>query len=96
MDLKGFLSGADHFKCVAMDIKIDNYYQILVQNARKGERYRIKLKGSTLEYNAIPLIQMNFDVPGDGTFMMKIFEPAEYKGIQYHRLEDIDTLEKEV
>jgi len=77
------------------NIAMDRFYETLVQNSRKGERFRVKLKGIPVVLHAIPLIQTSFDNSDDRVIMMKVFDPEEYRGIRHYRIEEIEMLEKE-
>ena len=71
------------------------YYEILVQNAQKGESYLIRLKDDPTVYLAIPLLRGNYDTEDDSTFIMNILRPEKYKGVYKEPIEDIEMLKKE-
>lgn len=74
--------------------KLKEYYEVLVQNAQKGESYLMKLKDNPIVYIAIPLIQYNFSTEDENTFVFNVLQPIEQKGVYKKSIEDIEMLVK--
>ena len=70
------------------------HYEILVQNAQKGEIYLLKLKDSQLVYVTIPVLRDRFTTEAEDVFSFRILQPEENKGIFQRSIEDIELLEK--
>ena len=67
--------------------------EVLVQNAQKGERYRLKLVDDPVVYEGIPL-----SIPGDAThdqdsFRLDVTSPLACAGLMYGRIRDIEWIE---
>ncbi len=66
----------------------------LVQNAQKGEPYRVKLVDDPVIYEGIALSK-----PGDTThdvdsFRVEVTSPPECAGLMYGRISDIEWIER--
>ncbi len=72
------------------------YYELLVQNAQKGEPYFMMFRGDPVMYVAIPVISTSFIEGDDHIFSLKVLLPEEHKGTYTHSLEDIELLEKRI
>ncbi|MFO7615404.1 MAG: hypothetical protein R6W71_12280 [Bacteroidales bacterium] len=70
------------------------YYEILAQNAQKGEIYILKLKDDPVMYLTIPMIHPSRDDSGDEFFTYKVLKPDYSQGIYRGFLMDIELLEK--
>jgi hypothetical protein len=75
--------------------RIQEYYQILVINCEKMEKYRVKLKNDPREYTAIPVIPNKLQEIDTGRFTLRILEPEDYQGFYERSLDEIELLEKE-
>ena len=67
--------------------------EVLVQNAEKGGRYRLKLVDDPVVYEGIPL-----SIPGDATrdqdsFRVDVTSPLACAGLMYGRIRDIEWIE---
>ncbi|MGD8316632.1 MAG: hypothetical protein PVH21_04750 [Myxococcales bacterium] len=68
--------------------------ETLVQNAQKGEPYRVKLIDDPVVYEGIPL-----STPGDTTFdedsfRLDVTSPPGRAGLLYGRISDIEWIER--
>ncbi|HSN82254.1 MAG TPA: hypothetical protein VLS88_06720 [Polyangiales bacterium] len=75
-------------------IESSRIMETLVQNARKGEPYRVKLVDDPVVYEGIPL-----STPGDATrdpdtFRLEVTSPSEDAGLMYGRISDIEWIER--
>lgn len=75
--------------------KKQEYYEALVQNAEKGERYLLKLKDNPGLFITIPLIRPGFEGGGENMFTFKVIEPKEMEGMYKRPLDDIEILERQ-
>jgi hypothetical protein len=73
--------------------KIQEYYEILVNNHEKGETYTIKFRDNPVIYKGIPMIPRVQD--DENIFKFKIVSPPKYKGIKEMSINEIEKLEKE-
>lgn len=69
-------------------------FKSLVQNARKGTPYFIKLVNDPMVYRAIPLVQLGFDFEKDHKVFMKIVRPAGHKGVYRIDFNDLEMMEQ--
>jgi len=69
-------------------------FEILAQNARKGELYRIKLKDDPVVYTCIPLMNFALKTDNDTKFTMRVFEPEDRVGTCTRFISEIELLEK--
>jgi hypothetical protein len=70
------------------------YFEMLVQNAQKGEMYNVKLKSEPMVYLAIPMIPGRYQNEAPPKFILNIVSPKEFKGVSEHLVEDIEFLER--
>jgi hypothetical protein len=74
------------------DQKIQEYYEILVNNHEKGETFSIKFRDNPQVYTGIPMVPRVQD--DEDIFIFKVFSPAKYKGIHEKSIREIETIEK--
>jgi hypothetical protein len=74
--------------------KLQEYYEILVQNQQKGEIYKIKFRNETQTFTGIPMISHRIQQSNDSSFVFNILSPEEHKGIYERSLREIESLEK--
>jgi hypothetical protein len=73
--------------------KLQEYYEVLVNNHEKGETYTIKFKDNPVIYTGIPMMpRFNDD---DNRFMFKIVSPPKYKGVKEMQITEIERLDRE-
>lgn len=70
------------------------YYELLVQNAQKGEVYAVKLKSDPQVYSAIPLIPGRMQNEEPAKFVLNILAPPERKGVHELPLDEIESIEQ--
>jgi len=69
------------------------FYEELVQNAKKGSVYNVKLFDDNTLYRAMPYIEKGVFSDADTVVTMKILAPEDQKGVQQVDLEKIEQLE---
>ena len=74
--------------------KIRGYYEILVQNARAGASFRLKLHNDPVTYTVIPLITGNQENNPGGKFVYRVLEPPPYRGTFEKPVAEIEMLER--
>lgn len=75
-------------------IESSRILETLVQNAQKGEPYRVKLVNDPIVYEGIPL-----SMPGDTTrnadaFRLEVTSPSDQAGLMFSRISDIEWIER--
>lgn len=76
-----------------MDNNINNYYELLVQNAKKGEIYSVKFKNDPVVYSAMPMIPGRLQNHEPQKFVLNVLAPKEYKGVYEKLTGEIETIE---
>jgi hypothetical protein len=74
---------------------IQEYYEILIINCDKMEKYKVKLKNDPRTYTAIPVIPNKFQDNGTRRFTLRIMDPEDFEGFYERSLDEIELLEKE-
>jgi hypothetical protein len=74
------------------DQKIQEFYEILVNNHEKGETYSIKFRDNPQVYTGIPMVPRDRD--DDDIFIFKVLSPEKYKGIHEKSIREIEKIEK--
>jgi hypothetical protein len=74
--------------------KYDEYYEILVQNAQKGETYKMKLTTSPVTYLAIPMKNLGTRSGDKNMFSYQVLYPEDQKGLYEGWIDEIELLEK--
>jgi len=74
--------------------KLDEYNEILIQNAQKGEPYVMKLTTSPVTYIAIPLKNPGFRSGDKNMFSYQVLFPEDQKGLYEGWIDEIEFLER--
>lgn len=67
--------------------------EALAQNAQKGQRYRLKMKGDPLVYEGIPLTKPGDTSQDADAFRIDVSAPRERAGLFHGRIRDIEWIE---
>jgi hypothetical protein len=73
---------------------IQQYYDILVMNCEKMEKYTVKLKNDPRTYIAIPVIPYKYQESDTGRFALRILDPEDYEGFYERSIDEIELLQK--
>jgi len=66
----------------------------ILQNAQKGEIYRLKFEGDATMYTGMPIALPGITGEDDEVFEFRILEPEEKAGVQRRSIHEIAWLEK--
>ncbi len=69
-------------------------FELLTQNAQKGELYSLKLKTSPVAFTAIPMIRPEIKSADTEMFVFKVLQPEQHKGVYKKPVDDIEMLVK--
>jgi len=67
----------------------------ILQNAQKGEIYRLRFEGDPVTYTGMPVAMPGSTGMDDEVFEFRILEPEEKAGVQRRSIHEIAWLEKE-
>jgi hypothetical protein len=67
--------------------------ETLVQNAQKGEAYRVKLTEDPIVYEGIPISRPGETSHEQDAFRFEVTSPPEHAGLGHHRISDIEWIE---
>jgi len=79
---------------VTKPIEPGRILETLVQNAQKGEPYRIKLFDDPVVYEGIPLSTPGDTTLDDDSFRLDVTSPEDRAGLMYGRISDIEWMER--
>ncbi len=68
------------------------YYEVLSQNALKGDTYLLKFKDDPNIYVGIPVLRANLSSEDDDAFTLNVLEPVEKKGVYQKSVYDLELL----
>jgi hypothetical protein len=75
---------------------VQDYYNLLVENAEKCEVYNLKLINDPRIYTAIPMVPLKLQEDHTLRFAFRILQPESFEGLYERNIEDIEYLEKMV
>jgi hypothetical protein len=78
---------------MAERIEPSKVLEVLVQNAQRGERYRVKLVNDPVVYEGIPLSTPGATTQDDDTFRLDVTAPPEQAGMLHSRISNIEWIE---
>jgi hypothetical protein len=68
--------------------------ETLVQNAQKGEPYRVKLIDDPVVYEGIPLSKPGDTTHDEDAFRLDVTSPPQHSGLLHGRIRDIEWIER--
>jgi hypothetical protein len=69
-------------------------WEAIVQNAQKGELYRIKFRGDPVTYEGIPLARPGWTSEKPGRFEFDVVRPERHRGVSERAIGEIETFER--
>jgi hypothetical protein len=75
-------------------IEPSRFQEVLVQNAQKGEPYRVKLVDDPVVYEGIPISTPGDTTQDDDTFRLDVSSPPEQAGLLHSRISKIEWIER--
>ncbi len=68
--------------------------QIIIENAQKGETYRIEFNGDSVVYEGVPVALPGMTAPDEDIFDFRITGPDDRRGIQRRSVHEVKWLER--
>lgn len=68
--------------------------ELVMQNAQKGEVYRVMFRGDPVTYEGMPVALPGMTTDTGETFEFKVLSPEDKKGVQRRSIHDVAWMEQ--